>query len=78
MYLFSYNSKEQTCFFRIQTIFINNIITPTVRYGTEIFGMSEKRIQNIKRVIDTSLSVILNTKNFCRNKEYQEFDWKTK
>ena len=56
---------------------VNNIIIPTVSYGTEIFGMSEKRTQGIKKVIDISLSHILNTKNFCRNRAYEEFDLKS-
>lgn len=56
---------------------VNNIIIPTVTYGTEIFGMSERRTQRIKRVVDLSLSQILKTKNFCRNRTYEEFDIKS-
>ena len=56
---------------------INNIILPTVSYGTEIFGMSERRTQRIKRVVDISISQILKTKNYCRNRAYEEFDIKS-
>ena len=55
---------------------VNNIIVPTVAYGTEIFGMSEKRSQNLKKTIDISISHVLGSKNFCRNRAYEEFDMK--
>lgn len=56
---------------------IDSIIIPTLSYGTEILGMSERRTQIIKRVVDINLSQILNTKNYCRNRAYEEFDLKT-
>ena len=56
---------------------INSIIIPTLSYGTEIFGMSERRTQNLKRIVDINLSQILNTKNYCRNRAYEEFDLKS-
>ena len=53
---------------------IGNVLIPTVGYGSEIFGMSETRTRAIKRVLDYSLANVLGTKNYCRNRAYEEFN----
>ena len=55
---------------------IGSIIAPTVQYGTELFGMSEKRCSSLKKVVDNGISMILKSKNFSRNRAYEELDLK--
>lgn len=55
---------------------VNNIIIPGIIYGSEIFGMSEKRTSSLKKVVDQSIGQILNSKNYCRSRAYNELDLK--
>jgi hypothetical protein len=55
---------------------ISGIITPTVLYGSELFGMNETRCSGLKKVVDQGLGMILGNRNFCRNRAYEEFDLK--
>ena len=55
---------------------VNNVIIPTVLYGSEIFGMSETRISPLKQVSDKAIGLILNSKKFCRVRAYEEMDLK--
>ncbi|MGL5636332.1 MAG: RNA-directed DNA polymerase, partial [Bacteroidales bacterium] len=53
---------------------IKSILIPRCMFGAEIFGMSEKRVDPIKRILDNALKCILKRSNFCRLRAYQEFD----
>ena len=55
---------------------ISNIVIPSASYGSEIFGMSEKRTIGIKKVVDIAISQILNSKNYSRIRAYKELDVK--
>ena len=55
---------------------VNSIVIPTVTYGTEVFGMSEKRMQALKKVVDSSITAILNCRGYCRQRAYEELDLK--
>lgn len=55
---------------------VNNVVIPTVLYGSEIFGMSEPRIRPLKQVADKAIGLILNSKKFCRVRAYEELDLK--
>ena len=55
---------------------ISNILIPTLSYGTEVFGMSEKRSSQLKKTVDISIGLVLKNKMFCRNRAYEEFDLK--
>ena len=55
---------------------IGGIIIPVVSYGSELFGMSEKRCSSLKKIVDRSLGMVLGSKNFSRNRVYEEFDLK--
>ena len=56
---------------------IKNILIPTLHYGAEIFGMSELRVNKLKRVLDNAFKHIANKSNFCRHRVYEEFDVKS-
>ena len=53
---------------------IKSIIIPTLHYGAEIFGMCEKRVNALKRILDNSIKCIVKRSNFCRMRAYEEFD----
>ncbi|KAI5176188.1 hypothetical protein PAEPH01_2251, partial [Pancytospora epiphaga] len=53
---------------------IRSVLVPTLHYGAEIFGMNEKRINALKRILDNSLKCIVKHSNFCRLRVYGEFD----
>lgn len=55
---------------------IGSIVAPTVLFGAEIFGMSERRCSSLRKVVDTGLSMILKSRTFSRNRAYEEFDLK--
>ena len=55
---------------------IKSILIPTIHYGSEIFGMNEKRVNSLKRILDNSLKCIVKKSNFCRQRAYEEFDIK--
>ena len=55
---------------------INNVIIPTVSYGSEAFGGNDSRLQRIKTVIDKSLGHIVHCKNYPRTRVYEELDIK--
>jgi hypothetical protein len=55
-------------------MFIGSIIIPTVSYSSEIFGMNERRYFPLKKIIDQSLGMVLNSRSFYRNRAYEEFD----
>jgi hypothetical protein len=55
---------------------IGSIVAPTVLFGAELFGMSERRCSSLKKVVDTGISMILNCKNYSRNRAYEELDLK--
>ena len=47
---------------------ISSIIIPSVCYESEIFGMSELRIQPLKKVINAIFNALLNSKKYCINR----------
>ena len=53
---------------------VNSIITPSIIYGSEVFGMSEKRISSLRNLVNHSIGQILWSKNYCRNRVYEELD----
>jgi len=55
---------------------IGGIIAPTVLFGAEIFGMSERRCSSLRKVVDTGISMILKSRNYSRNRAYEELDLK--
>lgn len=56
---------------------IKSILIPTLHYGAEIFGMSEMRVNKLKRILDNAFKLIVNKSNFCRLRVYEEFDVKS-
>ena len=68
--------KNQLVPLEFKRMLVNNVVIPTVLYGSEIFGMSESRIRPLKQVSDMAVGLILNSKKFCRVRTYQEFDLK--
>lgn len=59
-----------------RVMLIKSILIPTLHYGSEIFGMNEKRVNSLKRVLDNGLKCIVKKSNFCRQRAYEEFDIK--
>ena len=59
-----------------RTMLIKGILIPTLTYGCEIYGMSEKRTNPLKLILDNSLKVINRRSNFSRLRSYDEFDIK--
>ena len=55
---------------------IKSILIPTIHYGAEIFGMNEKRVNLLKRILDNGIKCIVKRSNFCRQRAYEEFDIK--
>jgi hypothetical protein len=55
---------------------LKSILIPILHYGSEIFGMNEKRVNSLKRVLDNGLKCIVKKSNFCRQRSYEEFDIK--
>ena len=55
---------------------ISNIVIPTVRYGSEVFGMSELRMQPLKKVLNISFNALLNSKKYSINRVYDELEVK--
>jgi len=60
-----------------RNMLIKSILIPTLHYGAEIFGMSELRVNKLKRVLDNAFKLIVNKSNFCRLRVYEEFDVKS-
>jgi exonuclease III len=56
---------------------INNILIPRIMFGSEIYGMCEKRVYPLKRIIDNAFKCIVRKSNFCRIRTYEEFDIET-
>ena len=59
-----------------RSVLIKSILIPTLHYGAEVFGMSEMRLNKLKRVLDNALKLIVKKSNFCRLRVYEEFDIK--
>ena len=60
----------------LKKMLVNNVLIPTISYGSEAFGINKSRIQKIKTVVDKSLSHIVHCKNFPRVRLYEELDIK--
>ena len=55
---------------------IKSILIPTIHYGSEVFGMNEKRVNSLKSILDNGIKCIVKKSNFCRQRAYEEFDIK--
>ena len=55
---------------------IQNYLGSVITYGSEIYGMRETRLSQLKSVYDSAFKKVLKKKNFCRNRAYEEFDVK--
>ncbi|KAI5151415.1 hypothetical protein ENBRE01_2125 [Enteropsectra breve] len=47
---------------------------PTLMYGCEIYGLSNKRVRAVKLVLDCSIQVVMRNGNFPRARTYRELD----
>jgi hypothetical protein len=52
------------------------LLQPTLLYGSEVFGMNEKRLENLSRVMNNSMKTLVKKHNFCRKRLYDELDIK--
>ena len=57
-------------------ILLKHLLQPTLLYGCEIFGMNEKRLDGLSRVMNNSMKTLVRKHNFCRNRVYEELDIK--
>ena len=57
-------------------ILLKHLLQPTLLYGCEIFGMNEKRLDSLSRVMNSSMKNLVRKHNFCRNRVYNELDIK--
>ncbi len=60
-----------------RVMLIKSILIPTIHYGSEIFGMNERRVNSLKRILDNGIKCIIKKSNFCRLRSYEEFDIKS-
>lgn len=51
---------------------VHNVLIPRITFGSEVFGMSRKRIQPLKTILDNALKCIYKNSNFCRLRGYEE------
>ncbi|KAI5150450.1 hypothetical protein ENBRE01_1502 [Enteropsectra breve] len=49
-----------------------SILIPTLKYGCELYGLSEKRSQPLKRVLDNSIKLLVGSRRFPRARTYEE------
>lgn len=53
---------------------ISSILVPRMNFGSEIFGMSLKRSDPMKRILDNAIKCIIKKSNYCRLRAYNELD----
>jgi hypothetical protein len=68
--------KNQLVLLEYRRMLINHVIIPMTLYSSEIFGMNEIRMNPVRRIADSGIYMILNSKKFCRVRAYQELDIK--
>lgn len=55
---------------------IKSVIIPTMLFGSEVFGMSQRRLSAMTKILDRSIVCILRRHNFDRRRADEEFDLK--
>lgn len=59
---------------KAKSMIIKGIISPSITYRCEIFGMNSQRLKNLKRLLDETIIKIVHVKNFQRLLVYRTLE----